>query len=128
MIRTRNCSIQCISVVCVFVCVFERVAITLFYFSAVPTKLLIRYIFIIFILVVTCNSHILSVIYPGLKIVIYKHSIKHSFIFMLSMYYSISIIFLAIFLTILSKFYCSFILYTNFISQSSHYPSNCSLI
>jgi len=36
------------------------------------------------------------------------------------MYYSISIIFLAIFLTILSKFYYSFILYTNFISQKVH--------
>jgi len=45
--RTRNCLIKCISVVCVFVCVFESVVKTLFYFSAVPTKLLIRYIFII---------------------------------------------------------------------------------
>jgi len=41
-----------VSVVCVFVCVFESVAIVLFYFSAVPTKLLIRYILLSFILVV----------------------------------------------------------------------------
>jgi len=42
MIRTRNCLMKSVSVVRVFVCVFERVAITLFYFSAVPTKLSIR--------------------------------------------------------------------------------------
>jgi len=38
MIRTRNCLMKSVSVVCVFVCVFESVAIALFYFRLSQPK------------------------------------------------------------------------------------------
>jgi hypothetical protein len=60
-----------VSVVCVFVCVFESVAITLFYFFGCANKINPLYFYYPFILVVICNSYILYVSHPGLKIIIF---------------------------------------------------------
>ena len=54
-----------------FVCVFESVAITLFYFFGCANKINPLYFYYSFILVVICNSYILYVIHPGLKIIIF---------------------------------------------------------
>ena len=56
--RTRNCLTKSVSVVCVFVCVFERVAIILFYFRLSQTKIHFIYYFI---LVVTYNNYFMFI-------------------------------------------------------------------
>jgi len=61
MIRTRNCLMKSVSVVCVFVCVFESVAIALFYFRLSQPKFHFMYYLI---LVVTCNNKFYF-IHPG---------------------------------------------------------------
>ena len=92
MKRTRKLlNPMCKCCVCACVCVWERGNNIVLFFGC-ANKINPLYFYYSFILVVICNSCILYVIHSGLKIIIfqYQHSIKHSFIFVLSMYYSIS--------------------------------------
>ncbi len=117
--KLLNKKCKCCACVCVYVWECGN-NIVLFFGCA--NKINPLYFYYPFILVVICNSYILYVSHPGLKITIflYKHSIK-AFIHSCVVHVLFNFHYISCYVSnYLVKIYCSFILY----HKSSHYPSN----